>query len=350
MLVFMIILIIVFYRLALKKKYNIPYLLLAVTCGAAGTIIRSLGMIISDPLIESITARLFFFFIGGLTVFFFFFEESCSSFKPSIPGVIAVISLFIVSQIFNLYSLSNSLSTETAQEFRMIGLFFYGILGIISFGYFGIKFYMKSYRLTREKMALILTIGMIIGLIAYSLIAFSAIYFRGDIDINNPLGIIVATLSPIMTAIFSLSYLFNIDYVYRLPHNYYLLMAFYKSGIQIYHAEIESNRNIKIESHLVSGFFTAVNSLFVESLSAETNVENISSSDAALVIGSGEYISVVVIGEKSTSKLQDAVSSFVEDIEAKYGPLLQEHESNIDKYRGIKDLIPASFPFFKIKE
>ena len=83
---------------------------------------------------------------------------------------------------------------------------------------------------------------------------------------------------------------------------------------------------------------------------AEGDIEHIISKDASVVTKSGKYVSVVVIGNRATAKLEDAVANLVDLIEKKYQDKLEASEANMDKFNGIVDLIPRYFPFFKIMQ
>lgn len=203
--------------------------------------------------------------------------------------------------------------------------------------------------MTKEKPAIILTIANIFGFITFALIPIGGYLNNGDLYSINFLSSLVYILSIIFDALFVFGYLFNLDYIYRLPDNYYSLMVYYKSGIPIFQRQIQSRKNIKIEDALVSGFLAAVNSLFGQSLSATEDIENISSKNASITIRTGKYVSVVVLGEKSTAKLFDAITHLVKLVDNKYDKELSDDMKDLNEFSGIIDLVPQCFPFFKLK-
>ncbi|MBD3350441.1 MAG: hypothetical protein GF364_03040 [Candidatus Lokiarchaeota archaeon] len=347
MMIFTAVLLVVFYIQAFKKHYRMPYLLSAVTSGALGTTIRGLAVLSNDSTFEIFTNVMFFFFLSLTIVFFFFFIESCSSLKPNIPQVILIISLFIIGQAFNFLRFLLFLDDEILNIFLVMTLAFYGLLGIIGYGIFGIRFYLGNYKLTREKMPIFLTIGMVIALITYSLICITSLVYWGYP--TGLIGDVVPILSTLFIAVFSLSYVFNIDYVYRLPYDYYGIMVYVTAGLQIFKADLESRRDVTIETNLISGFLTAFNSLFAEALSAKDSVENISSKDSFILIKTGDYVSVVVVGEIISAKLNNAVFEFLDSVENEYHEELENFNGEITGFSGIEKLIPKCFPFFKIK-
>lgn len=341
MLIFGALLLILLYTQAIKKKYKIPYMLLTITFAVLGL---SFNVISYDP-----DKSFFIFFMSITTILYYFFIESCSSYKANVKSLIPILLIFSIGQVFNFVRLIPTLSSSLYIQFNIWTLVLYGILGMVVYGGFGIRFNIKTYQMTKERTAFILTLANIFGLITYALFPIIAIINKGDISEINIFTGLTYILSTIFDALFAFGYIFNLDYIYRLPGNYFVLMVYYKSGVPIFQSQIQSRKDIKIEDMLVSGFLTAVNALFVETLSSMENIENISSKDASFNIRSGKFVSVVVIGEKTTAKLFDAITHFVKLVEDKYAGKLSEGERDLNEFSGIRELVPQCFPFFKLK-
>jgi hypothetical protein len=156
--------------------------------------------------------------------------------------------------------------------------------------------------------------------------------------------------STIPIAVILVTFTGDLDYIFRLPDNYYLLLVTYKdSGIAIHRVQFESAKAINVEENLLSGFLTAVNSLFGETLKATGRIERIAGPDASLLMCTGQWVTVTIAGDKTPAILKRALRRYTNAFEARFAKSLEAQTPNLNEFNGAEDFIPQSFPFLKIR-
>ena len=143
-------------------------------------------------------------------------------------------------------------------------LYFIGFLTIYA-GLAGPTYY-YMYRYTRERMAFLLFLCMLIALVA---ISFSLVYYTAvALGISTPpwwpiLRDVDTIISDVVIILYILTLMVYVDYIYRLPFDVHRLIVFYRlSGLPVYNARFVVQKPIAVEESLLAGFFTALNNVF----------------------------------------------------------------------------------------
>lgn len=337
-----------FFYQTFKKKYHIPYLLSGVTVGVLGTLVNLVFVLVGAPMHE-MNRIIFTACLSTVAVAFFLFFESIDSLRPRFGRTVPVLFCFTAVQVMNALRFLPVLTPELDALFDRVTMVAYSLLGLLIYGGIGIPYYVRGYRLTRERINLLLATAMVVGVATYGLIFTNHAFIPRDAPYLDTIVSATGILSSAFIAIFALTYLFNLDYIYRLPFDNYILMVAYRTGIPIQKIELESSKDPVIKDALVTGLLSAVNNLFMEALDASTDIENISSQDATVIVKTGRYATAIVIGERATAKLADATGRFLAAFEARYADELAQGESEMSLFDNCTDLVPPFFPFFKIK-
>jgi len=323
-----------------KKQRNIPFLIGYALFGLVYWIFQVWVIMTSAPTYNpsSLPAVIRETVLLCQIIMLFFFFDSMVEIRPNPYLLAALVALSALFCAFFYYAYDYAIHT-----------FFLLLLNMLVDGALGIPLFFRMFRVTKEKTALILLAGII--LVTYGQfitgVRWSIFYVN-----TPPVWIIMDTLSwgGIMLGVLliSFTYLFRIDYTYRLPDNYYKLIVMTSSGLTIHHVDFKSRKSIKIDETLMAGFLTAINSMFIETLSTKHPLENIVSKDATIVIKRGLWISVAIVGDNASAMLLNALKRYVKDFEAKYGPLLAKDLPETSQYNSATELIGQVFPFFKI--
>lgn len=321
-----------------RKRRNIPFLIGYAFFGLVYWIFQ-ISFIITTPdnpfsLLGEIRETILLCQI----IMLFFFFDSMFEIRPNPYLLSALVALSVLYCAFYYYIYDYAVHT-----------FFLLLLNMLVDGGCGIPIFYRMFRVTREKTALALLAGMI--LITYGQfitgIRWSIFYLN-----TPPLWIVLDSLSwgGIMLGVLtiSLTYVIRIDYTYRLPNNYYMLLVMTSSGLTIHHVIFKSGRTIKIDETLLAGFLTAINSMFVETLEVKHPLENILSKDATILMKRGKWITVAIVGDTASAMLENALKRHVKDFEAKYGAQLAENMPETSQYNSATELISQVFPFFKV--
>lgn len=332
-----------------KQKLRVPYLMSAVISGLVSTTFNFIGFFVWEGiqpyfLVISLSGNVIFVFI------FYLFIESCDNLKVNTTRFSIVLTISVIQQFSNFFTaLLFANSNQLFIDFDSIARITYGILSIIVFGIFGTQFYFRSYKLTKERLSILFIFVMLITAFGIGLIIYGNLLYRFNIStilINNLLNI----MNLIALLLFTLNYLLHLDYVYRLPHDYYFLLISYHSGIPIYSTKIQSRKEVDVDENLVAGFLSAIRSLFGTSLNTSPEIQQIASKDAVVFMEANENIVITIIGEKATKKLSQATNRLLSLIQHHFQKELTDQISEMSQYeQKISEFIPQCFPFFKLR-
>ena len=139
----------------------------------------------------------------------------------------------------------------------------------------------------------------------------------------------------------------NYSGIYRLPQENYALMVSTHAGIVIFYHQFKTSRPITIQEDLVSGFLSAINSMFNEALQSQKAITQIASGDAAIQIETGQYIKVAFLAQTISGVVAGEMRRFVQDFERTFAEPLQRADSDVGKYQGALELVKKRFPFFE---
>ena len=149
--------------------------------------------------------------------------------------------------------------------------------------------------------------------------------------------------------LFLIGYLTNIDYIYRLPYDNYLLLVTYRSGITIHSVNIENQSEIKVEENLISGLLTTINIIFSNVLLSKSHIDTIASSDATIFMTTGKYITTTILTQHTSAILARAMQRYTREFEIQFEELLKKNESDASQFDQAKNLLSSVFPFFIIR-
>jgi hypothetical protein len=184
-------------------------------------------------------------------------------------------------------------------------------------------------------------VGTIFNLVGYS--ALSPSLLATIIEFEGAAIWAVAIFAMLVT------FLGDLDYVYRLPDNYYLLLVAYKnSGVMVHCVRFQSAREVSVEATLLSGFMTALNSLFGEALQSTGQIERVAAPDASLLMCTGRWVTAAIAGDNTPAVLARALRRYTHAFEERFADLLERQSPALNEFDGAVDLIPQVFPFLKV--
>jgi hypothetical protein len=147
----------------------------------------------------------------------------------------------------------------------------------------------------------------------------------------------------------TISFITNTKYLFRLPDENYLLLVSAKTGLPLYTVEIVSKRSPNITNELISGFISAIDSMFKETLKSKNGIELISNQDSMILLDSTQYLVGCIIGERPTKLLQNALHSFLIDFEKKFKEDINSSLCDLVVYKSAAFLVKKHFMFFELK-
>jgi hypothetical protein len=245
-----------------------------------------------------------------------------------------------------------SFSPTAVENLWLLADFGYNNLAIFAYWIIGIPTYYRLYRYTKEKKAIGFIIGLILagsGYIVNSLIDYIGFFTTLPTWLDD-IGILGDVFPLTGLIIFLITYIFDVDYIYRLPHDHYMLMVTYKSGVAIHSVQFETERKVKIEENLFSGFISSLTFVFDNILQSPSPIDTISSKDASILLRSGEKIIVIVLTKQPTSILARALDRYIHRFEKRFKEELKEESTEVSKFQDAKEIISQIFPFLKITE
>lgn len=137
-------------------------------------------------------------------------------------------------------------------------------------------------------------------------------------------------------AIFSLAYATSKEIAFLQPQRIDSILVIYETGIPIFSHEFRSDKETKGEFVLISGALTAITALMSEAFDVSSNVKEIHFQDKQLLLqfnkveGSDEVIAFILISDRTTAYLKDAVWRFGKGFTDKY-------QNSLSKLMGISE-------------
>lgn len=227
----------------------------------------------------------------------------------------------------------------------------YDFLAIYVFLGIGSRVYLKTFQETRELRAVILSLAVIVvsfGFILLIMIDLTS-YFGQTPEWLSDLSDLGDILPMTGLLLFVITYVSNINYIYRLPNNNYILMVAYKNGLNIHSVRLKTNKNVVVEEQLLSGLLVAINNIFSTIFQSKRSIDSISGRDATILMESGKYITAIVLADKISTILDRALRRYVTVFEQKFEELLKREEANISLFNSATELLKPVFPFFVIE-
>ncbi len=359
---FAIILVLFIWQITVRKR-KANHLIASLICGTAASYLMIMesnvlpGVIVDRYLVLCFELGIFAF----QTFFFYLFLESLVSNKIN-PYRLSIVLIFLISHLIALYFIygrhlilkeyeGNLVDSKLGDMFWIISDISYNAISILVYGVYGLPIYYNTFKYTKERKPIIFMVALILIVIGYS------ISLAGDMNsyaVNRLQFIIDLSdyaeyFKLLGLFMFIITYLLDVDYIYRLPYNIYILTVLYKNGNKIHTVRLKSERKIQIEDILLSGLISAINSVYSQTLQTQSLIESISSKDASILLKSGEFITVVIVTDKGSAVLLNALERYVKEFEKKFHALLTKQEANMTEFESAKELISAIFPFFQIE-
>ena len=298
--------------------------------------------------------------ISGIQfLFFFFFIENSNSLKPSRTNVV-IITILLGSQIlgmiaFNIfYQPGVTENLKFLNFFKLLGRIGYNGLGVFIFGVLSLPIYYRMYKYTKETRAIILFTAAALIAGGYFITFIFDIFFiyneglfvsgsflRTMLDIGN-------NVPMIGLGTFAILYAFNLEYIYRLPFDHYVMVVAYRSGLNILSVPFETkHKEIGIQEQLFTGMLTAINGIYTHVFESEKLIETIASKDLSIVMDNGKYISVIVATEHPSGILKRGMKLFVKKFEATFAGALERKEKDVMYFESAKNIFNRIFPFLE---
>ncbi len=321
--------------------------------GGVATILGSGVVIPLSSLFEVFFLSLQLNLFGFQFFFFYIFLERLISDKVNTARFTAMLCIFLL-QTFGLWFVVIFRDQGAVTRFIwFIADIAFLLLGMVVYLGFGFIIYIRTYLYTHEIKPIVFSISMVVISLGSFFIGFKDVLDFFYISIPFFLDYAVAVgnaLFAIGIILFTITYVLDIDYIYRLPHNVYLLMVLTRAGIPIHTVKLQARRDVRIESGLLSGLISAVNSVFEEIFKTSASIQNISSREIHLLMNSGEEIVCLVITDKLSYFLNRAIKRYTRVFEEDFGSLLRERLQDTVAYDKAVELIRPIFPFFKVEK
>lgn len=339
----------------IKQKRSVPYLLLLLISAVIGGIF---AIIDSSNILPTFTSysRIYLIFqlvCYGLQFFFFYlFMEHISEIQPKLWRLAIILSLIIIQNIA-LWEIVwfSPLSQELNDKLWLIADFGYNNLAIFAFLIVGVPIYFKSYKYTREKKAIGFIIGLLLAGLGY---VINSIFDYVPFFIEAPawfdeMRIFGEILPLIGLLLFLITYIIDVDYIYRLPRDHFMLMVTYKGGTPIHSVKFETKREAELNENLISGLISSLKITFDQLLQTTAPLETISSKDASILLRSGDDILVSMLAEHPTAILTSALDKYVVQFEEKFEEEIKSDTHDTTEFEDADKLIEPIFPFLEIK-
>jgi len=339
----------------LKKRYAWSFLI-SLIFGLLAGLVAILGELIfvGTPSLEYFSRSLHLNFYGFHFFFFYIFFERLISKKINSVRLSVMIALLLTQTIglwLVFYNGINGLNTDIAWVLADIGywtpaLFVY--LGL------GVPIFIKTYLYTKEIRPIILSAALILVGFGFMISMLNDIYFIIDVfgisvkapDILSDLSEIANVFPSVGVLLFVITYLTNIDYIYRLPNDTYLLMVLTKEGTPLHSVHLKTRKKVVIQDVLLSGMISAINSVFMEVFKKDATVRNINSKGINIHLEPGKEILAIIITDNISYFLDQGLKRYVKSFEQKFSTELKKKVENLNVYENAIDLLKSIFPFF----
>ncbi len=156
---------------------------------------------------------------------------------------------------------------------------------------------------------------------------------------------LVLLVASIGLLIFALGYLQNTQLAYLVPYQCYKILILKKSGLTCYAKDFE--REQQIEDILISGAISAISSIMESALGFKSELKEIKLTNAVMILDLREDFSGILIANKFSTVLKNALISFNNQFQEKFFPSLRTNDVCLDTDDQVKieNLIKNIFSF-----
>jgi len=353
---FYFILLIIFICQTSRKHRSAPFLLLNLLFGVFGgffAVVHNVDLLPNYTGYSNFYLLVELLFYGFQFFFFYLFLEDISELKPKLWRLMIMFGLLIL-QILGLgFIIISSSHSEELLLFSWIleGVGF-NISAFIVFLLFGVPVYYKIYKYTKEKRVFGFILGLLIGSLGFILNSiYDGITLLYYIQIWPASVRVAINFFPMIgLLLFMITYLSDIDYIYRLPHDHFMLMVTHKNGISLYTAQFSTKKDIEINENFFSGFISNVNYVYEEVLKSPSSIENVSGKEASILIRSKKHLLFAFVTHHPTAMLIRALERFADRFEEYFNSELKSDMNQVGKFQDADILIKENFPFLEIKK
>ncbi|MHA1679384.1 MAG: hypothetical protein ACTSUE_00090 [Promethearchaeota archaeon] len=349
------VLLILFVNQIVRKKRSVPFFVASLAAGAGGGLFAFLDSLrddVSVPLDHTFMLAMQISLYGIQFFFFYMFLESLVAIKVH-PLRLAVVLVLLTLQIMSLWLIVLFQASPVTNDLWLLADMGYANLALFTFVVFGMYIYVKMYQYTREWKPLVFSFALLIvgsGFIIISILDYTS-YWSTVPGWLSDISILGDILPLTGLAMFTIVYLSNVDYIYRLPFDVYSLVVSTNDGVSVYAVSIENTKNIKVEDQLLSGLITAINQLFGSILQTNTTVRNVISDDASILIQRGEFIDVIIVASSNSAILERALKRYVKEFSMQFSHRFSLNSMvDTEMFADAKRLIKPVFPFFKLQD
>jgi hypothetical protein len=340
------------------RERKVPYLIVTLAFGVSSGIISILDQIDALPMIpnaHSFALSLSLSCSGLEFLFFFLFIEELRDYRPNAGRLVIAFNLAAL-QIVVLWCIYWFQGQGTVTwNLWLIADLAYGVLGIFTFLLCAAPVYNQTFRLTKEPRSVLLSVAVILigaGL-ALGLLKDITDYFAPSGDFKNFVTEIASYNDALALAgivLFTIVYVSNVDYIYRLPHDNYALMVSLKTGETIHFVRFRTRSKVELNQDLLSGLLSTINSVFQSIMTTSASIKEISSPNATLLAESGQWVTATIITEKPSAILDNALKRYVNHFERMFSVRLGDKSTCVTDFDSAKTLLKKIFPFFVVDD
>lgn len=339
-----------------RLKRSLPFFPTSLVVTMIISILAALtNIILVDPLNNRIFALQITFTGVGFIVFYLFIENMIQLNRDHVKFSIlcSLVSIFVVLQWIIAEMKISFASDQIIPLMRFLADFTYYISGIFVFGITGLPFWLRLFKKSKRYHFLILSLSsfiLILGFVLLSIGSYQKVIMGASELEMFTLDAIGSIIS--FTGLGILYLLISIDFIhlYFFPHENYGLIISNSAGIVLFFIKFNNAHSKAIEEDLISGFLSAMDSMFEESFQAKKSVRYISSESAELFMEKGKYVSVAFFAERISGLIAGELKAFLNDFESKFEIPLKKQSTRIDTYKDAIELVKSRFPYFEIAE
>ena len=156
---------------------------------------------------------------------------------------------------------------------------------------------------------------------------------------------LVLLICSIGALIFALGYLQNTKLAYLVPYQCYRIIILKKSGVTCYAKNFEEKQ--KIDDNLISGAISAISSIMESALGFKSELKEIKLMNAVMILDLREDFSGILIANRFSVVLKNALRSFGDQFKEKFFPLVKTTDECLDEsaQENVNKLIYNIFSF-----
>nr|MDO8114930.1 hypothetical protein [Candidatus Sigynarchaeota archaeon] len=335
------------------RERSVPFLIVSLVFGVLSGIfayIDEVGLLSFIPRSHAIMLATHMS-CGGLQFYFFFlFIEDLRDLKPN-PFRLTIATMLAFLQVLSLW-LTVWFEGTAASNAWLLADIGYNNLALFTFLGCGLPVYVQTFKLTKEGRSLTLAIAVIIvgaGFVMSSIKDYNDYFFGGNALISEITQ--YGNLCDLAgLALFSIVYVSNVDYVYRLPMDNYVLMVSLLTGETVHFVKFKTRTKVEPNQDLLSGLLSTINAVFQSILATRVNINSISSKRATLLMESGKWVTATVITEKPSAILDNALKRYILQFEKMFYVKLNDRSTCTTDYDAAKVLLKKMFPFIVVDE